>query len=591
MRALIEFEEFLSEELPECRFEGPGILISQISRVALAINAVRCRAGLMIAATQTLRATEIGIIETHLEPWFEGAGYEVNPWTIAFEDWAGSHGIRTNVVSIMAHGATERSPLPVAQSLYFKSLAWARKKPFLRRLKRAFGELRAGSPPRLPGEWSNLRVLFSDTVGYDWVPVYRYLHQRGARLYLLESDLHDALATYSNGLDCNNTERMQALVQDKKNWGSEAAEIALAFNRWAGQTSWRSSLSFAGVDTFRALGPYVRALAARGPALLRKTDCIVASALDRATPQAVCFFTIVYPHHKRMAFECARRGIPVFCYQHGGTYGTHDAPNHDFLENAYADYFLVYGLGITPPGTPSIPGRATYVPTGSARLEALRHESVSTPVPRKTEAKLHVVWAGDYSKRNGINSGTEIEDTARYRLETECLSILSRSTALRVSFRPFPGDMAAQATPAWLRRMKLPNITINTHSRMVDLMRRADILITISSSGTVWNEALLLGRPMIAYSNPIYTKMSEEFVEELNNACFLCRNDQDLKAAMEQFADEGAAFFARFAHKTSASYLQKYVLHHGDCAAKASRFLAETCYRLADAPSKLTGHY
>jgi hypothetical protein len=577
VHALTDLETALAAEIQGCRFEGPGILLSRAYPIALAINAVRYRAGLMIEAVKALRASEVTVIETYRDLQFDGDGYDFNPWTLAFKDWGSTRGIRNRA-------AFFQSP-EVRPSLYLRGLAWARKQPFLRRWKRAIDEYRSGPLfVRRSADSSNMRILFSDSMDYDWSPIYRRLKSSGARLYLLECGADDRRVedkTYLRKLQTGQEGILELSPSVTDSREVDQQKIGEVFNCWAEQTAWRSKLTFSEVDTFRALCPYIRSLAMTGPALLHRTDALVVSALDISTPQAVCFFVIAYPYQKRLAFECNRRGIPVMCYQHGGAYGTHEVPVQDLIDGSFADVFLVYGRNINPPTAPVIPRRAKYVPTGSARIEMIQQAALETQEARRhsptQESKLRVLFAGDVSFGNTITAGTEIEDTGRHLLEVRSLSMLAQSDSLKVTYRPFPVGLTAQGTPDWLRRTRLLNIGVDATSKTTTLLKQTDLVLTLSTSGTLWNEVMASGIPLVAYVNPIYTGTRDQFIRDLASACIVCDSDEGLGATIEQIVAEGKCFLDRFADKAAKPFLREYVLGDGACADSVMRLLAETC--------------
>lgn len=576
--AMHELETLLAAEFSDCRFEGPGILMSRAYSTALAINAVRYRVGLMVEAVRVLAPSDVTIIETYINSAFDGDGYHFNPWTLAFHDWLERQRIKTELLF--------SQPEDAKPSLYTKATAWARKQPILRRWKRVIDNYRS-SPVRRrqPADLRDLRIIFSDTIGYDWLPVHQDLERRGAQLYLMEPDprvCQTVDATYEPRLLTGRNTALDLPISNSKSVSNIELEIGELFDQWVRKTAWRDKLTFADIDTFVALRQHIRSLTISGPGLLRRTDAVVAAALDTVAPHAVCFFAVAYPYHKRMALACNKRGIPVVCYQHGGAYGTHVVPVQDFIENSHADSFLVYGPKIIPPENPLLPKRARYVPVGSARIEAMRIlAKTKTALHSRQKSKLHVLFAGDVSFRNTINAGTEIEDTTRYFLETRVLSILSASDAVQVTYRPFPGDLTVQGTPEWLRRRHLPNVEIDASSKMAALLQRVDLVVTLSTSGTLWNEVLALAIPLVAYVNPSYTLLRERYTSDLARACTMCRTHAEVETVAEQIAIEGVSFLKRFADKTTDSFLRSYVLNEGVCSERAASFLIEACRHAA----------
>jgi hypothetical protein len=554
--ALGELEQALAAEIAECQFDGPGMLLSRAYPIAFAINSVRARAALMIAAVLALAPTVVTVIEAYRDARYAGDGYTSNPWTLAFEAWANSRGLPVEVIDVyMAQAPTLRERL----------LAWARGQSWIARLRRGLRRTNtaAGAGPRLAG-LEKLRVFFSDSIGYDWAPVAHLLARGRAKLFTLPraaQPVRDEFASYEAGAPLP-----QAVDHEIH------ARIGAVFDNWAVSSSWPARLTTGGVDVFGALRPYLRRLAMTGPEVLRRADAIAESVLDTLRPDVACFLVIAYPYQKRLAFACRRRGIPVICYQHGGAYGTHDVAVHDFIEGSDADVFLVYGEKIRPRPAPVMPVRARYAAVGSARIEEVALPG-SSPWRRATGG-LHVVFAGDVTYRNTLTAGTEIEDTARFELETLALATLARATGIHVTYRPFPAHLDAQGTPAWLARQAFANVSSDARTPMATLLRDADLVITLSSSGTLWNESIAQGVPLVAYADPAYTVLSAEFRASLSRAALLCESRAQFAAALDDIAARGAVALGGFAEKPRAEFLRDYVLANGECARAAVGILA-----------------
>jgi hypothetical protein len=282
---------------------------------------------------------------------------------------------------------------------------------------------------------------------------------------------------------------------------------------------------------------------------------------------------VAYPYQKRLAHACRRRRIPVVCYQHGGAYGTHDVAVHDFVEGSDADAFLVYGPKVLPRTAPILSQRARHVAVGSARLEALAREDALGW--RRATTGMHVVFAGDITYRNTLTAGTEIEDTARFELETGAIATLAAAPGIRVTYRPFPALLEAQGTPAWLERQGFANVRQDARTPTAMMLRGADLVVTLSTSGTLWNEAIALGVPLVAHADPAYTLLSGGFRESLARTAVLCEDAADFAAVVREIAERGAGFLARFADKGRGEFLREYVLADGDCASAAARFLVQ----------------
>jgi hypothetical protein len=106
------------------------------------------------------------------------------------------------------------------------------------------------------------------------------------------------------------------------------------------------------------------------------------------------------------------------------------------------------------------------------------------------------------------------------------------------------------------------------------LLRRADLLVTISTSGTLWNEALALRVPLVAYLDPTFTVVSAEYATDLAEACMLCKNGEELRSIVRHVAIEGKEFLRRFAEKRVETFLRRYVLANSNSVETVVEFLA-----------------
>jgi hypothetical protein len=552
--ALSDLEARLSAGVPGFQFDAPGVLSSRAYSIAFAINAVRFRAELMSEAVNAMQPQLVTVVETDIYPTFRNDGYRYNPWTVAFDLWCQSRRIQADLVSVDPAGPRESSQRRVS--------LWAR--ATLRRAELALAGMRSAGAAN-DRTLTGLRLLFSDAVDYDWYPVAKSLRRRGAKISVLRRQ--------DDGSRVEDASYLEKADAATRGLGGlpELTLVQQCYREWALEVAGSGRLVHSGIDSFQALSPYLYALVLSGPSLLARTDAVVHSVLDQWQPHAVFFSAIVCPHQKRLVIACNRRAIPTICYQHGGAYGTHDVPVHDFAEGRMADYFLSYGSGVLPPISRRGLRRAHYVAVGSARIE--QQMARKRNVRPNRDRRLRVVFAGDVSFRNTLTAGTEIEDTFRYKLEREVLTELALGPRLQVVYRPFPADLSSQGTPAWLSRARLDNVSIDASSRTAALLRRSELLITLSTSGTLWNEALALGVPLVAYLDSRFTSVREEYFADLRNACIVCTSAEELRELASSVATEGREFLRRFVVKRPDVFLQRYVLADGLSSDKVSDFV------------------
>ncbi len=562
--------------------DGTGMLSGCFYQIAKSANAVRNRVRLLRSAIKALQPERVTIVETRIDSWFAHCGYQLNPWTIAIQRWAQGVGLPIDVVTVAspAHVVPKARPPIGPRHLAARVRAWARGTPLVRRVwlqRRCLQQRFLHSEMPRAATWRGGPLLFCDEDGYDWRYVQEGLRRKGARFWFIERDPRETNPTrfvFSPALVSSaGTSTSLGATLDKRApaWTSRASA---AFDSWLLNSEHHERLCIDDVETLQPLAPYLRRLVSAMPALTRYNDMAVRRALDRAKPSAVCFVSIAYAYQWCLVRECRRRGIPVLSYQHGGSYGTHEVATHDVLENLSADYFLAYGAGIEPSSQPILARRARYVAVGSALLDSRRNSPWIRSRAREVRTEpLRVLWAADVSMRNSITLGTEIEDTARYQIEQRCIALLARSSALRLTYRPFPGDLVIQGTPAWLSREHAQEVTVDSKTRFVDLLQEADLIVTLSSGGTLWNEAIAMGVPLVAFADPSRSTIRQSYIAAVAEACVLCTSEQSLVDEMTMLARDGARYLERFAGKNGEAFLKHYVVGESNVAERAIAFL------------------
>jgi len=158
---------------------------------------------------------------------------------------------------------------------------------------------------------------------------------------------------------------------------------------------------------------------------------------------------------------------------------------------------------------------------------------------------------------------------------------LSNADNLRVIYRPYRHEMQVDGTTRWLERSNLRSIRINATQPLDELIRKADIVISDTSSGTTWNEVIVLKKPLILYFDPRQwpVPLSPHLVSDLESACYWCKSVEELVAAVHRLADEGLAFAAELQQIDTTAFIRNYVLHRddGQCVPRVISFLNNVC--------------
>ncbi len=569
-----EIESFIAERYGPARFEGPGFLSAQGYYILFSISTIVTRAFLMRETMRSCAPDRVTVFDGEIDPWFTGDGYRRNPWLNVIEELCQAHDFSFETLG----GAVSKRMFDT----YYRKSFWRACRYARRKIA---GFVRGRLQPRLPqlscsGDLAGLRLLLVESSGYEWAPTLAALPLvRGVECFNLPaawlddrwwtqyyvSSAHSLLGGSDHKFDVG-------LPQAE---AAEVRHLSDLFDDWLRRRPASPEITVLGMNLFPALVPHLRSLTVLGPVLARHADAVAVRALDAVKPDAVCFFAMPLLPAKRLAYHCRRRGIAVVCYQHGGAYGTHIVPSHELTELGHSDYFLTYGEGIQPPTTPSLPIRARYVPVGSARIEKMKVKSLLPQRPHNET--LNVLWVGEISSRNTFSGSLQVEDTARYSLQRQCLQILGNAPHVRVIYRPSPYQPDWQATPHWLKRANIPSIRIKVTQALDDLIRSSDVVITDTSSGTVWNEVLALNRPLILYCDPGQTRLMPRFAADLERACYWCKSKEALVAAVRRLVVGGDKFVAALREFDTTTFVRNYVLHDGQCVSHVLSFLNRVC--------------
>lgn len=247
-------------------------------------------------------------------------------------------------------------------------------------------------------------------------------------------------------------------------------------------------------------------------------------------PRCLCYDSMPGFRYRRLAVLARRQGWPSVAFQHGGAYGTHQIPSHRLMEIGTADFFLSYGPGI------SFESATTQtLPVGPSRA-----------LPRTGKAKNKtLLYLGEYSSGNDDSGLFLTEDTRRYRQQVTLLTRF-KELGFEVTFRPFPGGLEEQATP-WFCRQS--GIAVDRNTSLQRLLSRHQLVVTDSSSGTVWNEVLWSGLPLVVLLQPGQPALKPEFESALRAAGHLCHQPEEVLEVVGRGPRPGSGvgpFLARY---------------------------------------------
>ncbi|WKZ36506.1 MAG: hypothetical protein QY332_01025 [Anaerolineales bacterium] len=569
---LVEIERYILEQYPLARQVDRGFLTGQAYYVQISIGGIAARAFLMRAAIRVFSPSLVVAFQGEVDNWFANNGYVHNPWLEALYAICAETGVEIELVSLPIQG-NRLLPAELKDAyLQFRSRAKQIVKNtigYWRNLRKK-GAIKEGA----------FRLLFVDAQLYDWSPVLDELKNNpGFSLYYLNSEptgdqhwgMRYAPTVYKNYLWNGQRLDCMSLRYDNK----ERVELVSLLDDWIAAHSEQAGIKVLDMDLFPSILPHLRNILTLSLPLIRYATDVADKALEMVQPHAICFFAMPWLSAKVLADQAQQRGIPVISYQHGGSYGVQVVPTHDFAEFAYSDYFLTYGEGVLPPENPVIPTRAEFMPAGSTRMEGMRVNN--SKVSNKSEP-INVLWIAEVSLSNTICASWLVEDTTRYHLQKKSLEILGQAANINVVYRPFPGDLSAQATPRWLeQRSGLLSVQLDSSTSLANSILASDLVICDSSSSTTWNEVLALGKPLILYCDPQQTILMDHFAKDLEKACYWCKSVPELLAAINRLAKAPWLFIDELSQLRTEEYLRNYVLHDGHSVDNVVTFLSEVC--------------
>jgi hypothetical protein len=551
-RLAAAFESFAVSRHPQLDSDGPGFMSAQAYPLFHASVAIAARALICLDAIRHFGASTIAVYAGELDPWFRDDGYAVSPSVEILRRMRPDIAIDVRPPAPGTPGDAARSPLHDRIRNRIEAV-WRR---VLQRDVAA-----SGSTP--PEELRGLTLLFPTGARYDWAQVADALAgYGGAQVFEIETQ---TLGTFWPQV-------FAPVVVDRRTGSRQALDVA-AFeadadeervverlvDEWARTRPADAVFPVLGVDIFPGLLPHFTHVARRSPAMVRHADAIAAAALDAVRPDAVGFFAMPLLADKRFAHASRRRQVLVVCYQHGASYGTHQVAQHGQIEQAHADVFLSYGDGTRLHGYPEFPVRATPVPVGSARIDAIRRAAAPRRGPRQP---LRVLWVGEYATRNEFNATHSIADVTRYRLEQRGLERLAAAHTLSVTYRPHRHQLQEVGIARWIERSEL-RIGIDAVRPLEVLIDRSDLIVTDASSGQVWYETLAIGRPMILFCDPRQTLLWPEFAADVERACLWCRDEESFLAVLDRLAESPRTVVDELAAFDARPFVEKYVLHTG----------------------------
>ncbi len=533
----------LREAWPRFAVDGPGLLTAQSYIIQYAMTALFTRFFLMREAVRALRPTACRFLPETINVWFAGQGYTENPWTTSLKEWLSAEGIafhtagaRTDALGTHASAATV-DPAAGSHNHAVKPL----------------------TAPRAPCD--GFRLLTIDTAGYDWEPVVqRLVRDPTSQALLFESRtlhadpvppvVHSRVRDLATGCWRLYERHTADDVPDR-------GDLVEPIERWCRQYDLFRPLGDVDARLWHALVPHLAHRGAQGCAAIALCDDLANDILDDFRPDAVGMIAAVTLFAKRLCWHCRQRGVPTILYQHGGSYGTCVDPPHELGGFQDCDYFLCYGRGIRRPDDAGWPLRSTFVPVGSSR----NYASAPTGRIERDPGPCRALWIGGTSHQNTIAGFIAPEDTRRYHLVLRCLRAMAGRADLAVCYRPFPPTLgpATDGVRFRLGRDPIPGVTVDSTTPLAELMAGADVILTDIHCNTTWDEAAILGKPLILFCDPDQTALAEHFKPDVERTFCWCKTEAEMLDACRDLAANPSGLVGDLAQASPCDYVRRYV--------------------------------
>jgi hypothetical protein len=508
----LEIDGYLERAYPRYRTHTPGLFSQLVYYLDHLATGTLARAHLMDATISALKPDQCLLRLGPVYPFYAENGHAAHPWT-------------SLLGQIEARRSTQFVTLPPpGDEAYAEARVFPDDEPLRPLLK-----LRVPAPPELdiPG-LDKARLLFPVTDGYDWRPVLDAMLPKGTKAWLLPRE-HTGIEnvwrnTFLPRLEDLTTGEVITLPEPFPQ-GLDA-DCSPLFERWLETRPEPPEVEALGFNLFESLLPDLRAMAARSPYVAFHSRELAAAALNAAGANAACLFSIATPCTRALNAVCASRGVPTVIYQHGGGLpDDYTRPQVD-AKMSGASYQITYGPAWKPNNRSPYGGSIPFIPIGSARMAQLASKQLLEPIP--ASEKLRVLWVSEFNFGNTRAQAYSLEDTSRYRLEREALGLLDKSGKLVVTFRPYPGFQRVDGTSRMLAIGGMRHVSLNIRQPFPELLRMADLVVSVNHSHTIWLEALALGKPGLMYFDPeVYPGSISTSTANLLEKTFLWKRDEE----------------------------------------------------------------
>ena len=475
-----EIETYIGQRYPPAQFEGPGFLSGNYYTLQYSISAIAKRAFLMREAIRFFSPDLVTAFQEEVNEWFVDDGYNKNPWDNILEFFSEEYIFPINFIRISTEKRTQS--LRLYRNRFFDYI------PII--MKKIINSCFIFSKKvTLPGEYNGLSVLFVNSIGYDWGPVLKlFKSNKKIKSFKLEQITLKKNQWWSTICGSSieqlfSSDKCELSIESPVFHTQESKDLELLFEQWLKERQESPKILVLEMNLFPFLIPQIKTMIIQGPEIIRYSDKLAKLILKKVHPHIACFSIVTLLYERRFVFQCEKLGIPTIVYTHGFGDNLWIQPKNEGLDQACVDYVLQYGEGISPRSNAIFPIKAKFISVGSARIEQMiQNKKLFFP---RMDKKLKILWIADTTTKNTYFASLT-EDTKRYKLQKECLNLLSKNEKNHVIYRPLIFQISYDGTSMWINNENNPSMLIDPYTPLQDLIVKSDVVILDITSPTTW---------------------------------------------------------------------------------------------------------
>lgn len=322
-------------------------------------------------------------------------------------------------------------------------------------------------------------------------------------------------------------------------FGITEGTLKIFWKKLSSSQSFKSFFHNGGIDFFSIISPYLeKYICSIVP------TCIVAGGIierELRGSGASVYITPTINNTYEMAavLACKRLGIKVCSVQHGSM-GLFKAPILKYTDYIGIDYTLTYGHGVADFFLQEFKHNsrndiAEPIPVGNPILKELFIKCRRKPLC-SNKLKRQALYVDTHLIPDLFYFGWNCYPNIWYsRLQRRLVNVFKSFQNIKLYIKPYPAQFIENPLMKYINDNNINNVTILPHNvDMVKFLDMADLLI-IDFPTTSLLKMVCTRKPIIAYVNPSYLKLSFEARKLLEKRTELCDAEDRFLTTIEKY--------------------------------------------------------